>query len=46
MDSYAFYSTDVDNSGMAAVTLLAVGILAWRDGCTYCNYVLTAEYFY
>jgi polyferredoxin len=42
--SYVFYSTDVwikgwITFGVAAVTLLAVGILAWRSGRTYCNTV-------
>jgi ferredoxin len=41
-DSYAFYSADVwikgwITLGVATVTLLAVGILAWRGGRTYCN---------
>ena len=41
-DSYAFYSTDVwikgwITFGIAAITLIAVGILAWRNGRTYCN---------
>jgi ferredoxin len=40
--SYSFYSTDVwikgwITFGVAAFTLLAVGILAWRSGRTYCN---------
>jgi ferredoxin len=44
VDSYAFYSADVwikgwITLGIAAVTLLAVGILAWRNGRTYCNTV-------
>ncbi|MDR0414085.1 MAG: 4Fe-4S dicluster domain-containing protein [Prevotellaceae bacterium] len=43
-DSYAFYSTEVwvkggVTFGVAAVTLLAVGVLAWRGGRTYCNTV-------
>jgi ferredoxin len=42
--SYAFYSTDVwikgwITFGVTVVTLLAVGILAWRSGRTYCNTV-------
>lgn len=42
MDSYAFYSTDVWLKSLptfviAAVTLAAVVILAWRGGRTYCN---------
>jgi len=42
VDSYAFYSTDVrikgwSAFGVAVVTLFAVGILAWRNGRTYCN---------
>jgi len=41
-DSYAFYSTDVWVKswivfGVAVVTLIVVGILAWRNGRTYCN---------
>jgi Polyferredoxin len=41
-DSYAFYSTDVwvkgwITFGVAAITLIAVVILAWRNGRTYCN---------
>lgn len=41
-DSYALYSTEVwikswITFGVAAITLLAVGILAWRNGRTYCN---------
>ena len=42
IDSYAFYPTDVWIKsvivfGVAVVTLIAVGILAWRNGRTYCN---------
>ncbi len=42
MDSYTLYSTDVWvkswlSLGIAAATLLVVGILAWRNGRTYCN---------
>jgi hypothetical protein len=41
-DSYAFYPTDVwiksgITFGIAVVTLIVVGILAWRGGRTYCN---------
>lgn len=41
-DSYAFYSVDVWmrsalSLGVAVVTLLVVGVLAWRNGRTYCN---------
>lgn len=41
-DSYAFYSVDVwVRSGVtfaiALLTLLIIGILAWRNGRTYCN---------
>ncbi len=41
-DSYAFYSTDVFVKswvvfGVAAATLVAVAVLAWRNGRTYCN---------
>ncbi|MDR1022743.1 MAG: 4Fe-4S binding protein [Prevotellaceae bacterium] len=40
--SYAFYPTEVwikgwITFGVAAATLAAVGILAWRNGRTYCN---------
>ena len=42
VDSYAFYSTDVwikscTVFGVAIATLAVVGILAWRNGRTYCN---------
>ena len=42
VDSYAFYSTEVwikgwATFGIAVVTLIAVTILAWRNGRTYCN---------
>ena len=42
IDSYAFYSTDVwikswSVFGVAIATLILVGILAWRNGRTYCN---------
>jgi len=41
-DSYAFYETDVwiksgITFGIAVATLLIIGILAWRNGRTYCN---------
>lgn len=41
-DSYAFYNVDVwlrggVTLGVAVVTLVALGILAWRNGRTYCN---------
>lgn len=41
-DSYAFYSAEVwikswITFGVALVTLAVVGILAWRNGRTYCN---------
>lgn len=41
-DSYAFYSTEVwvkgwITFGIAAITMIVVGILAWRHGRTYCN---------
>ena len=41
-DSYAFYSTEVwikswITFGIAAITLIVVVILAWRNGRTYCN---------
>jgi len=42
--SYAFYSTDVWVKGwptfaIAAITLVTVVILAWRNGRTYCNVI-------
>lgn len=42
MDSYLFYSVDVWMKSLpvlvvAAVTLVALAILAWRNGRTYCN---------
>lgn len=42
VDSYAFYSTDVviaslGTFAVAAVTLVIIGYLAWRNGRTYCN---------
>lgn len=42
MDSYAFYTTDVWLKSLptlivAAVTLIVVVVLAWRNGRTYCN---------
>jgi ferredoxin len=42
VDSYTFYSTEVwikgwMTFGIAAITLVVVGILAWRNGRTYCN---------
>lgn len=42
MDSYAFYSTDVWIKSLptfiiALVTMVVVGVLAWRNGRTYCN---------
>ena len=42
LDSYAFYTTEVwvaswATFGVAVVTLLVVGYLAWRGGRTYCN---------
>lgn len=41
-DSYAFYSVEFRNVGwitlsVAIITLIALGILAWRNGRTYCN---------
>lgn len=41
-DSYTFYTTDVwlksgVTLGVAVVTLVVLGILAWRNGRTYCN---------
>lgn len=43
-ESYAFYSTDVWLRsgivlGVAIVTLVVLGFLAWRNGRTYCNTV-------
>ncbi len=40
--SYAFYSVDVIVMGVgviaiAAVTLIGIGVLAWRNGRSYCN---------
>ncbi len=42
LGSYAFYTTEVwvrslATFAIAAVTLIAVGVLAWRNGRTYCN---------
>ena len=42
VDSYAFYSTEIvigswATFAIAAVTLIILGILAWRNGRTYCN---------
>ncbi len=42
VDSYAFYSTEAwirswTIFGIAVVTLIALGFLAWRNGRTYCN---------
>ncbi|MDE6160752.1 MAG: 4Fe-4S binding protein, partial [Muribaculaceae bacterium] len=42
LDSYTFYSVDVWLRGsvtlaVAIITLAALGILAWRNGRTYCN---------
>ena len=42
VDSYAFYSREVwlrslPTFAIAAVTLVAVAVLAWRNGRTYCN---------
>jgi ferredoxin len=44
MDSYAFYSSDILIKSsitllVATATLLVTGILAWRNGRTYCNTV-------
>ena len=41
-ESYAFYSTEVvigsfGTFAVAVVTLVVVGVLAWRNGRTYCN---------
>ena len=42
IDSYAFYSTEVWIKGwmtfsIAVITFVAVSVLAWRNGRTYCN---------
>ena len=42
MDSYAFYTTDIrtrgfGSLGVAIITCVALSILAWRNGRTYCN---------
>lgn len=42
MNSYAFYSTEVwikgwSTFGIAVITLIVIGILAWRNGRIYCN---------
>ena len=42
LDSYAFYSTDVWLKSLptflvAAATFIIIGVLAWRNGRTYCN---------
>lgn len=42
LDSYAFYTTEVvirsiSTFAVAVVTLIAIAILAWRNGRTYCN---------
>lgn len=44
LDSYAFYTTDVwirsaATFAIAVVTLVVVGVLAWRNGRTWCNTV-------
>ena len=44
LDSYAFYSRDIwirsiSTFAIAAATLVVVGVLAWRNGRTYCNTV-------
>lgn len=43
-ESYAFYETDVwiksaTTFAIAAVTFIIIGVLAWRNGRTYCNTV-------
>ena len=43
-DSYAFYSTDIWMKGLptfiiALATFIIIGVLAWRNGRTYCNTV-------
>lgn len=42
VDSYAFYSREVwlrslPTFAIAAITLVGIGVLAWRNGRTYCN---------
>ena len=42
VDSYAFYSREVWLRSLptfiiAAITLVGIGVLAWRNGRTYCN---------
>lgn len=42
MDSYTFYSTEVwikswITVAISAITFITIGILAWRNGRTYCN---------
>ena len=44
VDSYAFYETEVwiksvFTFGVAIITLLIIGVLAWRNGRTWCNTV-------
>lgn len=44
IDSYAFYSTEINFIGLsafviAALTFIIVGVLAWKGGRTYCNTV-------
>ena len=48
-DSYAFYHTDVWLRSMpslvvAAVTLVVLAVLAWRNGRTYCNTICPVGY--
>ena len=48
-DSYAFYHTDVllrtlPRLGIAAVTLVVLAVLAWRNGRTYCNTICPVGY--
>lgn len=43
-DSYAFYETEVwiksiPTFVVALATLIVIGVLAWRNGRTYCNTV-------
>ena len=50
LNSYAIYSTEVwikgwITFGVAAITLVVVGILAWRHGRTYCNAICPAGSF-
>ncbi len=46
VDSYAFYSREVWLRSLptfiiATITLVGIGVLAWRNGRTYCNTILS-----